>query len=370
MQNIELKFNNGRFRIMQFADIQEQYRINPNTLRLMNAALDRGKPDLAILTGDQVKGYALDLMTDNRRRVEALINGFCSPFAQRGIPFTATFGNHDDQCGISNSEQFEIYKKISGFVYNEGPGPGDEGTFCLSVEDKILIYLFDTHAKDGSGGFGAVHPNQVEWYRQTRDSYIEKTGRAVPSFAFQHIPTPEFFEVLQRAGRFSSKAVRAYGNYKNKWFTLAAHNRSTVRDFMGECPATSNINSGEVDAFLEKGDIKALFVGHNHNDSFAADYKGITLGFTQSCGFSAYGPGLDRGVRYFDIYPDGSFETGTYTFRELCGDITDKKLTYALYQIAPVSIEGTKTFFKEAGIAIGAVGTAAGAAALLKSKKK
>lgn len=369
MQNIDLHFKDGKFRIMQITDIQEQARINPNTLRLMNAALDKAKPDFVVLTGDQVKGYALDLIGAGREKVEALIASICKPMTDRSIPFTATFGNHDDQCGVSNSEQFEIYKSLPGFVYDEGPGPGDEGTFCLSVDDKFLIYMFDTHSKDGFGGFGALHKNQVEWYKNTRDAYEEKTGAPVPSMAFQHIPTPEYFEVLKKSVPFDSKSVRAYGTHKNTWYTLDPFN-STLRDFLKETPATSVVNSGEIDAFLEKKEVRALFCGHDHNISLAADYKGMILGFTQSAGFSAYGPGLMRGARYIDIYPDGTFETNTLTYAELCGKPVEKKLTYSLYEMAPASVAGTITFLKEAGVLLGTAGTVFGAAKLYKYLKK
>ncbi len=370
MRSADLHFDSGCFRVMQIADIQEQYRTNPNTIRLIEAALDEAKPDLVILTGDQIKGYALDLIGGGKERVAAVIKNICRPMTARGIKFTATFGNHDSECGISNSEQFEIYKSLPGFVWSEGPGPGDEGTFCLSVDDKVLIYLFDTHAKDGAGGFGTLHKNQVEWYRQTRDSYEEKCGSPLPSFAFQHIPTPEFFEVLERAGRFSYGSVRAYGNFKNQWYKLNPHNVDSIRAFMRESPATSKINSGEVEAFLEKGEMKALLAGHNHNDSFLSDYKGIKLGFTQGCSFSAYGPSLDRGVRYLDIKPDGSFESSTLTYKLLLGDLKELKWKYALYEMAPVSIEGTKTFFREAGMVLGTVGAAVTGAVLLSRRNK
>ncbi len=370
MCDLALHFKDGSFRIMQIADIQEQYRTNPNTIRLIEAALDSAKPDLVILTGDQIKGYALDLIGGGRDRVAAVINNICKPMTDRGILFTATFGNHDSECGISNSEQFEIYKSLPGFVWAEGPGQGDEGTFCLSVDNKILIYLFDTHSKDGAGGFGALHKNQIDWYRNTRDAYEAKFGAPLPSFAFQHIPTPEYFEVLERTGRFSYGGVRAYGNFKNRWYKLDPHNVSSIRDFMGESPATSKINSGETQAFLEKGEVKVLLAGHNHNDSFMADYKGLKLGFTQGCSFSAYGPKLDRGVRCLDIKPDGSFESETLTYKMLLGDLEEQKWKYLLYEMAPVSIEGTKTFFKEAGIVLGTFAAAAGGALLLGKRKK
>jgi len=370
MQNKELHFNNGRFRIMQIADIQEPYNISSNTLRLMNAALDKASPDLVVLTGDQIKGYSPSLLGQNRReRVESVISRILEPMEKRNIPVTATFGNHDDQCGISNAEQLEIYKKCSSFVYNDPADFGDEGTFYLSVDDKFIIYLFDTHAKDGHGGFGAVRQNQIDWYRNVRDSFEDKNGSVLPSMAFQHIPTPEFYEVLKQTSPIDSNGVRAYGPHKYKWFTLDPYN-STIRDFLWESPASSHINSGEVDAFLEKKDVKALFVGHDHNCSYVSKYKDIYLGFTQGCGFSVYGPDLYRGVRYIDIYPDGSFDSRTLTYFELCGEEIDDKLAYTLRRYAPVSVAGVKTKFLETGAVLGLAGAVAGIMKLTKSLKK
>ena len=367
MQNIELKFRNGNFRIMQIADIQEQHRISPNTLRLINAALDEARPDLVVLTGDQLKGYSPNLIgSRGKENVKEVISRILEPMAMRNIPVAATFGNHDDQCGISNSEQFEIYKLCPAFVYSDAASLGDEGTYCLSVEDKYLIYLFDTHAKDGHGGFGALHKNQIEWYRNIRDSYEEKYGSPLPSMAFQHIPTPEFFDVLKKVRPFKPGSIRAYGTHKNTWYELDPHN-SGINDFMRESPASSNINSGEVDAFLEKKEMKALFVGHDHNCSFVSKYKDIYLGFTQGCGFSVYGPNLDRGVRCIDLKPDGSFDTFTLTYRRLCPDELDDKLAYHLRKLAPVSISGYKTALRETGIVMG---TAAAVMAALKFFRK
>ena len=63
---------------------------------------------------------------------------------------------------------------INGVYLIEPAVFGDYGTFVLSVEDKYLIWIFDTHEKDGHGGFGCLHPDQIEWYRKTRDEYEKK----------------------------------------------------------------------------------------------------------------------------------------------------------------------------------------------------
>ena len=52
-------FKNKTFKIMQIADTQEGTKVSPDTLDLINAALDRENPDLVIYSGDQIWGCLL-----------------------------------------------------------------------------------------------------------------------------------------------------------------------------------------------------------------------------------------------------------------------------------------------------------------------
>ena len=55
-----MRFNSdGKFKIMQITDIQEIPDVSPDTIKLINAALEEAKPDLVVLTGDQIKGYGV-----------------------------------------------------------------------------------------------------------------------------------------------------------------------------------------------------------------------------------------------------------------------------------------------------------------------
>ena len=51
---MKLKFKNDTFRIMQIADVQEGANISPDTIALINAALDKENPDLVVYSGDQM----------------------------------------------------------------------------------------------------------------------------------------------------------------------------------------------------------------------------------------------------------------------------------------------------------------------------
>ncbi len=116
-----MRFNSdGKFKIMQITDIQEIPKVSPDTLKLINAALESEKPDLAVFTGDQIKGYGVsykgrgDELTEN---VAETVRTLLKPVTDRHIPFAVTFGNHDRQVGISNEEQFEkIYKALPGCI--------------------------------------------------------------------------------------------------------------------------------------------------------------------------------------------------------------------------------------------------------------
>lgn len=355
MQNRELKFTNGKFRIMQIADTQEIPAVSPDTIKLISAALDAEKPDLVVFTGDQIKGYSSFFMgKKGEKNVISTLRALIKPLEERNVPFTMTFGNHDGEAALGNAQQFEIYKQSPVFVYSDSEIEGDKATFCLSVEDKFLIYLFDTHSSHAEGDTG-VNEKQLDWYRKIRDSY----ETPLPSLTFQHIPNPEFFDVIKPVRRFTKGAVRAYGEHKNEFYTLDPHN-SGLRDFMGESPAIHSKNGGQIDAFLEKGEMLGIYVGHDHNNSFVADYKGIDLGYTQGAGFNVYGPGLNRGVRIFDVEESGKYETRTVTFGELCGKEVKNKPKFFVYSYAPTNVSQVVTAVKEAAIVAGAaVGTAA-----------
>ena len=51
-----LSFHNGAFKVMQIADTQELSFVSQDTILLLTMAIYREKPDLVILTGDQIHG--------------------------------------------------------------------------------------------------------------------------------------------------------------------------------------------------------------------------------------------------------------------------------------------------------------------------
>ena len=319
-----LKFKNGSFKIMQIADIQETRTPNPDTIRLLELALEKEKPDLVVFTGDQIQGYSATFLGNLYDNVKECVTAFLQPLIKRNIPFTFTFGNHDNQGGLGKNEQFEIYSSFSNFVETDLRNPDDIGSCCIRIKDSnnekdaLAVYVIDSNAKESDGSYSPVKKEQIEWYKSVRDS-ISENGKCVDSIVFQHIPVPEFYKIINKVRPFTKGSIEDYKNYKRCFFALDKEMYERG-DFFGETPAVPKVNTGEFAAFKEKKDVFALFVGHDHNNSFYKEYEGITLGYTQGTGFNTYGPGDKRGVRVLTFKESDvrSFETYTVQMKDLC----------------------------------------------------
>ncbi len=359
-----LKFKNSKFKIMQIADIQEDAVVNPDTIKLITLAIEREKPDLIVLTGDQVQGYSACYRKDAKSKVHSCISSFIAPIEESGTPFCMTFGNHDDDCKVSKQEQIEMYKQFSTFVYKDVASESDCGTYVLKIKnsdgtkDILGVYLIDSNKKEKDGAYSPVKKEQIEWYKKTRDAIKDENGDYLPSILFQHIPLPEYYDVIKRCSPFAKGAVEAYKNRKNQFYRLP--DNAPKGSFMGESPATPVINNGQFEAIKEKGDIFAVFVGHDHNNSYYLNKDGIDLGYTQGAGYNTYGPGDKRGVRVFvfDENDVRGYETYTVTMGELCSDKPAKPFKEFIYKTMPTSVDAVLTFAKRAAV-VGALGFAA-----------
>lgn len=70
---------------------------------------------------------------------------------------------------------------------------------------------------------------------------------------------------------------------------------------MKENIASPLTSSGQFDSWVKQGDVIGAYFGHDHINCFNGTVEGIDLGYTPGAGFNVYGPGLDRGVRVFEI---------------------------------------------------------------------
>lgn len=358
--NTNLSFKNGKFKIMQIADIQEDYVLNPDTVKMIDLALEKEMPDLVVLTGDQIQGYSPCYLKDAQMKVEKVIAAFLEPITKRNIPFCFTYGNHDDDCKVDKKIQTEFYKSHNGCVYSTPASEDDTATYAVKIKDSknekdvLAVYLFDS----GTVSNG-ITQQQLDWYRNLRDTHKEEAGEYLPGIVFQHIPMPEYFDALVKANFFTKGRVEAYKNRRNTFYCLDEETKAKG-GFMGEAPGAPIKNSGQFDALKEKGDIFAFYAGHDHNNSFYKNHQGIDLGYCQGASFHTYGPYDKRGVRLF-VFDENNvrdYETYTVTMGELCKYKPARPLAEMVYSTAPVSTDQALTDISRIALAATAAGFA------------
>ncbi len=374
MYTEKLTFNkNGKFRIMQIADVQECASVNPDTIKLMTLALERERPDLVVFTGDQIYGIHPSFYNKSRKeQAVRTIKEIIAPVEKAGIPFAVTYGNHDCQVGLTNAEQADIYAGSPYNISGEPHSASDRGTFRLPLYGKnghvFDIYLFDSNGQAPTGEYYPVSEEQLDWFREERERACEN-GEYVNSIAFQHIPVPEFYDVLERVKFGTKGAVEAFRKHKGEWYVLPDEILKSG-GFMGESPATPDRNSGQLEALLEKGNVLGLLVGHDHINSYVSEKSGMKLIYTQGAGFNVYGPGRQRGVRIIELDKKdlSRFDTYTVTFGELTADKLSNPLQEFIFAHIPTSMEQVKRI-AAVGLGTAAVLGAAGFVAYRLLKK-
>ncbi len=339
----------GSFKVMQIADLQEIPAISPDTLKLMNAALDREKPDLVVFTGDQIKGYGITFRGGDRKKKRWRIpcTGCWSQWSDVIFPLPRSLVITTGRWAALTRSRMQIYQRYEQCVGMDDPALPGCGTYDLPIYSndgqKILfnLYLIDSHGSAKGGGYAPVDPKQIEWYRATRDRLTqENNGEPVPSLVFQHIPVPEYYNVLLQVPHKTPGAVRAYRTHKNESYILNP-DMVDAGGFMRESPAIPDINTGEFDAIAEKGDVMAMFVGHDHINSFVGHYQNVDLVYTPGSGFNVYGPGVERAVRVIELNENQphAYESHTLSYEELFGKKVSNPVKDFFYVHSPTTPE-------------------------------
>ncbi len=347
---MNLKFNNSKFKIMQIADVQEDIPLNPDTVKLIDLALEKEKPDLVVFTGDQIQGYSPCYKTDATKKAETCIDSFLEPLVKRDIPFVFTFGNHDDDCKVSKKDQLIFYGKHGNCVIPDDSDRFDEGTYAVRIKssdgekDILALYLIDTGKKAPDGAYEPLKKERIQWLSDAR----EKNGY-LPAMIFQHIPCPEFYDIIKKVPFYTRGAVEGFRSRKG-YYLLESPAKG---EFMKENPASPEINNGEFEEIIKHDDIFALYVGHDHINSFSRKLNSVTLGYTQGAGFNTYGPGKNRGVRIFvlDEKDVKNFETYTVTMGELCDFSPSAPLKEFIFTHSPSSVDQAVSTVKKIAVA-------------------
>ena len=179
---------------------------------MMLEILEQEQPDIAIVTGDVVSGYAWDYWT--RPWAEHHYTNFTKVLTKHGTYWATTAGNHDTQADLTR-EQVSALDRSFNFsltLPNQGnmthsfnywlPVYDQNGTdiqfrlWFLDTGDEWCFYTY---------GYDCVRPDQLEWFRQEHSKIAWTDPSKGKGFLFIHIPLFEYVNLYNDYSFFGQR---------------------------------------------------------------------------------------------------------------------------------------------------------------------
>ena len=190
----------------------------------------------------------------------------------------------------TNEQLYDMIRTLPSNLHpDRNGGPVPDIDLCVRNDDgspAFVLYCIDSHSyKWDTDEYEWITGEQIDSYRARSAHYTTLNGGTpVPSLAFFHIPFPEY--------------------------ALAAGDQDAdlVWTRMEKCYCPKH-NSGFFSAMKECGDVRAVFVGHDHDNDYCVMWQGIMLAYGRfSAGGTTYGH-LSNGARVILLNENGAMDT-------------------------------------------------------------
>ncbi|KAJ6363158.1 hypothetical protein OIU78_003356 [Salix suchowensis] len=309
--HLPLRFNSdGTFKILQVADMhygtgvltsckdvlasEFHYCSDLNTTHFLKRIIEAEKPDFIAFTGDNIFG------SSTPDAAESLLRAF-APAMESGLPWAAVLGNHDQESTMTRLELMSFISLLDYSVSQTNPSVEDAssaakgntitdidgfGNYNLrvygapgshSANSTVLDLFFldsgDREVVQGVRTYGWIKESQLRWLHGVSKGYqgrkedshlLKESSSATPTpcaLAFFHIPIPEVRQLYYQ---------KIIGQFQ-------------------EGVACSSVNSGVLQALVSMGDVKAVFMGHDHKNDFCGNLESIWFCYGGGFGYHAYG---------------------------------------------------------------------------------
>lgn len=251
------------FRILQLSDVHIGNKdIAEKHYEFLDLIINDANADMIVVTGD-IFTYA-----EKRDAVS-----FFKFLDSHNIPWTVTFGNHDEQCYFSVDWLTSTLNNFGGKCIFKDLQDDDvfgNANFVINLVDgstvKQQLIVMDSNRYHFGSYFGYDYfkENQIQWYENmVNETKQNNGGTIVPSLMFFHIPFEEFDEAFEAYKSGSSEAIKVDAE---KWES-------------NEGVACPKHETQMFEKIVELGSTKGCFVGHDHTNSWAIKYKGVVLSY-------------------------------------------------------------------------------------------
>lgn len=268
-------------RLPYFAEEWKPENMDKLAFSHMRETVKRVKPDLIVLSGDNVYGE----FDDKGTSLTALIKEMES----YETPWTLTFGNHDNETRKGVAWTCEQYEKAEHCLFKRGPieSVHGNGNFNIGIVQggKLsgVVWLMDSNGHTDSDSDQNMYstqglfPDQVEWFESRCEKLREYNGGKSPrSIGFFHHPLRAFGDGLKQYGYVSGRhdfyAADGAGDFKkivvpeNPYGDIGSMNKD----------AGSYIDlEYEFHGLLKKYGCEGWFFGHDHENNASVTFEGV-----------------------------------------------------------------------------------------------
>ncbi len=141
---------------------------------------------MVVFTGDQLNGQGYTW--DGR----SVLAKFAKAVTERGIPWAAIFGNHDDEDGMTREAQIKYMQGLPYSLVEEGPKDvHGVGNYVLKVKsaDPSKTHLLTLYFLDSGSYYtgvwdwwGIFHPTEYDYLRQNQiDWFLQESCACLES---------------------------------------------------------------------------------------------------------------------------------------------------------------------------------------------
>lgn len=242
----------ANFKILQLTDAhfhqrrEQQPKGDERSLDEWKRMVDLYRPDLIAITGDfwhdNPDGRGEEFLRQSVARVESL-----------GVPWLFTWGNHDQLTDYAVGH--DVIHDAKGSLYRGGPTGGNYTVDVVNKAGNIIWQLIclNTHRE------GMTGPT-VDWLKGEAKQR-RKQARAVPAFAFFHIPIRQYYEIRK-------------GDAAGIFLEGVSHQRE---------------DGSALKLLKGLGNVRATFCGHDHVNDYSGTHQGIELVYGRASGWCGYG---------------------------------------------------------------------------------
>jgi hypothetical protein len=281
----------GLFKIAIFSDLhfgEEEHGWGVdqdlNSSRVMRSVIADERPDFVVLNGDLITGENTFMENSS-----AYVDDIVEPMVRKGVPWGSTYGNHDSSFNLSRYlilEEEQKYDLCLTRSEDDTKLPG-VSNYWLTIDDAkghpvaVLWFLdsrggwnYGSKPEDKDSEDGWIAPEVVDWFMASHTQIRGPSRQPLPSFIFTHIP-PHIYKDRQAQG--IDPAL-----------------------FPGLHKDNPLAHQDEDDAFVaalrQVPGVHSVYTGHDHGDSWCANWPGTKPGeqapflcFAKHTGYGGYG---------------------------------------------------------------------------------